>query len=336
MQDFTLAVHYLRQIAEQLSAMGADVPAWLQRSGLSEAQLAEPGFKLDFPGFCRLIEDALATTGEAALGLLVGERLLVNSHGIVGFAALQSGSARQAIQLLERYFGVRTSLVTISLREDGELAHLVFTANYPLGTIQRPVLEAIVLAIKNVFDAVSLGASGVMRVSFPFARPDYAGLAAEMLRCELVYDEQWTGFSLPIELLDQPLRMADPASFRDAELICQRELDKLKQTVSMSSRVRRIMLEKQHGFPSLKVTARLFHLTPRTLHRRLLEEGTSFKEILEQVRHTLAVEYLKAGHLSLEEIAYSLGYTDMANFRRAFKRWESMPPSRYRAGQSTA
>ena len=118
MQDFTLAVQYLRQIAEQLSAMGADVPAWLQRSGLGEAQLSEPSFKLDFPSFCRLIEDGLATTGEAALGLLVGERLVVSSHGIVGFAALQSGSARQAIQLLERYFGVRTSLVAISLREE--------------------------------------------------------------------------------------------------------------------------------------------------------------------------------------------------------------------------
>ena len=86
------------------------------------------------------------------------------------------------------------------------------------------------------------------------------------------------------------------------------------------------------ALPSLNVTARLFHLTPRTLHRRLLDEGSSFKEILEQVRH-LAVEYLKAGHLSIEEIAYTLGYTDMANFRRAFKRWEAMPPSRYRAAQ---
>lgn len=199
--------------------------------------------------------------------------------------------------------------MTISLREDGELA------------------------IKNLFDAVSLGASGVMRVSFPFACPDYAWLAAEMLRCEVIYDAGWTGFSLPLGLLDQPLKMANPTSFREAELICQRELDKLEQAVSMSSRVRRIMLEKHSGFPSLNVTARLFHLTPRTLHRRLLEEGTSFKDILEQVRHTLAVEYLKAGHLSIEEIAYTLGYTDIANFRRAFKRWEAMPPSRYRAAQ---
>ena len=78
------------------------------------------------------------------------------------------------------------------------------------------------------------------------------------------------------------------------------------------------------------MTARLFHLTPRTLHRRLQEEGTSYKEILESVRHKLAVAHLKAGHLSVQEIAYTLGYTDMANFRRAFKRWEGVAPSDYR------
>jgi AraC-like DNA-binding protein len=94
------------------------------------------------------------------------------------------------------------------------------------------------------------------------------------------------------------------------------------------------MLEKQNGFPSLNVTARLCHMTPRTLHRRLIDEGSAFKEILEDVRHMLAVEHLKSGHLTIQEIAYTLGYTDLANFRRAFKRWEGVPPSAYRARES--
>ncbi len=72
-------------------------------------------------------------------------------------------------------------------------------------------------------------------------------------------------------------------------------------------------------------------MTPRTLHRRLSDEDTSFHELLEEVRHMLAVEHVKSGRLSIEEIAYSLGYSDLANFRRAFKRWESVPPSEYRA-----
>jgi AraC-like DNA-binding protein len=93
------------------------------------------------------------------------------------------------------------------------------------------------------------------------------------------------------------------------------------------------LIERQNGFPSLKVAARLFHMTPRTLHRRLVDEGTSYREVLESVRRTLAVQHVRSGHFTMEEIAYRLGYTDLANFRRAFKRWESVPPSAYRAPQ---
>ena len=94
--------------------------------------------------------------------------------------------------------------------------------------------------------------------------------------------------------------------------------------------VQRLMLEKQTGFPSLAVTARALHVAPRTLHRRLEDEGTSFKALLEGVRHTLALAHLRQGRYTVDEIAYALGYTDTANFRRAFRRWESKPPSAFR------
>ena len=195
--------------------------------------------------------------------------------------------------------------------------------------MRRPVLEAVLLSVKNILDAITMGACAVTAVAFTFERPAYATLARDMFRCEVRYAQSWTGMTMAREFLDVPLKMADPATFADAAAICQRELDKLTQNESLSGRVRRIMLEKQNGFPSLNVTARLFHMTPRTLHRRLLDEGTSYKDILENVRHMLALEHLKAGHLSIQEIAYTLGYTDMANFRRAFKRWEGMAPSQY-------
>lgn len=332
MVDFTLPVQYLRQIAEQLRAMGVAPEDWLARSQLSPRRLDEPGFQPDFAVFRQLIEDALTLTGEPAFGLLIGERLVVNTHGILGFAALQSESPRQALHLLQRYLALRTTLFDLEHEHDAAagVEHIRFRANYALGASERPLQEAVMLAIKHVFDAITLGAARPRRVCFPCAEPDYATLAAEMFGCEIAYHQPWAGFTLDAALLDMPLKMADPAAFREAEQICRRELAKLEEKTSMNARVRRVMLEKQHGFPSLNVTARLFHLTPRTLHRRLLAEGTSFKQILEEVRHTLAVEHLKAGHLTVEEIAGTLGYTDQANFRRAFKRWEGVPPSAYR------
>jgi AraC-like DNA-binding protein len=74
-------------------------------------------------------------------------------------------------------------------------------------------------------------------------------------------------------------------------------------------------------------------MTPRTLHRHLVREGTSFRQVLEDVRHTLALEHLQTGQLTIAEIACALGYTDLANFRRAFRRWEGEAPSASRTRQ---
>lgn len=94
------------------------------------------------------------------------------------------------------------------------------------------------------------------------------------------------------------------------------------------------MLERVGAFPSQQSTAQLLNMTPRTLHRRLADDGTSYREILENVRHALAVESVKSGKLSLQEIAFLLGYDSLRNFRRAFIRWEGMWPSEFRRAET--
>ena len=75
--------------------------------------------------------------------------------------------------------------------------------------------------------------------------------------------------------------------------------------------------------------ARRLHVTPRTLARKLAEEGTSYRAIVDDLRHRMAVDLIKSGS-SMDEIAYLLGYTDTSNFRRAFRRWTGMAPSQLR------
>ena len=304
-----------------------------RRSHLSREQLDGPSLALAYPAFQSLALDALSMSREPALGLLIGERLLANSHGMLGYAALSSGTIRQALELVEHYAPLRTSLISISHTVHAGELRIVFAETRPLGDIQRLVLEAVMLSIKNVLDSISMGVCQVKTIAFPFDAPDYAPLARDLFRCDVQYGQPWAGAALPPEVIDVPLKMADPEAFREAALICQRELDKLTANESLAARVRRLLLEKQNGFPSLQVTARMFHMTPRTLHRRLVDEGTSFHELLEDVRRTLAVEHVKSGRFAIEEIAYMLGYSDLANFRRAFRRWESVSPSAYRAAQ---
>lgn len=329
-QQVPLAIHYVRQIAEQIADCGGDVSQWLALSGLGRAQLADPGFELSFAQFRQLVRDGLAVTREPALGLLVGDRLTANAHGMLGYAAMNSGTLRQAVDLVQRYLPVRTSLVTVRLESSGRSMRILFEETEPLGELREAVLEAIVLTIKNMIETVCLGASPVEGIAFPFPAPAYADLARALFKADPAYGASWAGFSVPLDLIDMPLRMADPAAFEDARQICQRELDKLTRKTSLATRLRRLLLDRQGGYPSLEVAARLFNMTPRTLHRRLVDEGTSFRDVLDDVRHTLAVEHLKSPHLSIDEIAYMLGYGELSNFRRAFKRWEGIAPSDYR------
>ncbi len=326
-EGFRLPVSYLRYVAEGVRAAGGDVGRWLSLSGLSEARLASASFTLDHERFDELIRNALATTREPALGLFVGRRLVASSHGIVGFAAMSCGTVREGLELIARYTQLRTNLISIAVTGAPRGVRLQFEENRPLGDIRRPVLEAIVLSIES---ALAAGGSQASAAAFSFEAPEYAALAREMFGCEVRYGASWTGFEIPSESLDAPLKTADPEALREAALICQRELEKVTAGEAVATRVRRALLESQDGFPSLRMTARMLHLTPRTLHRRLLDEGTSFRTLLEDVRHTLAVEQVRSGRFSMQEVAYLLGYSDLANFRRAFKRWEGVPPSTFK------
>jgi AraC-like DNA-binding protein len=327
--DFTLPTQYIRQIADQINDMGISVPDWLAQSQLSATRLNDDLIELDFATLRQLLLSALSMTQEPALGLLIGERLLVNSHGILGYAAMNSGTLRQAMDLVERFIGLRISLVSYRSEIHGTEVRQIFTENLPLQDIQRPVLEAVTLTIKNVLDFITMKACPIGYVAFAFPQPSYADLAQDLFKCEVRYNQSWTGCTMPVHLLDIPLKQADPAMFQAAEAICQQALNELTHKGSLSERIRRLMLEKQNGFPSLQVTARMFNMTPRTLHRRLLDEKTSFKDLLEDVRKKLALQHLQSGHMSVQEIAYTLGYTDVSNFRRAFKRWTNVSPSAY-------
>jgi len=88
-----------------------------------------------------------------------------------------------------------------------------------------------------------------------------------------------------------------------------------------------------HGEPDGEIVAGELNLSPRTLQRRLNEQNSSVKKIVDSTRHQLSVSYLGQKHLSVKEVAYSLGFNDPSNFSRAFRRWEGITPKEYRKSE---
>jgi len=194
--DSPIPAHYLRFLAEFLANRGVDVERLLAQSGLAVDDVLRPDFVLTYPLFRHLVVDALALTREPALGLLFGERLTVSTHGVVGFAALHAGTVRQTLTLLGRYLTLRTTLLSVRHEVTGPAVHIHFAEAQPLGEIRRPVLEAMMLAFRNVVDHVTMGNCRFDQVHFAFAQPEYAALAEGLFGCPVRYSQPWTGLVL--------------------------------------------------------------------------------------------------------------------------------------------
>jgi AraC-like DNA-binding protein len=131
-----------------------------------------------------------------------------------------------------------------------------------------------------------------------------------------------------------------PFVTRNAELLgmlapqFEEELKHENTDENFLERVRSAIQQKLTGQrPTIEDIADALHVSPRTLQRRLQDEGSSFQRVLEEARHHLARHYLNNSFLELNEAAYLLGYNDANSFVRAFRTWEGMPPARWREQQ---
>lgn len=316
---------YLRTLMELTQEMGYEPGLWLTAAGIQPAQLTQPSVALSTQRYVALVRAAVLHTQEPALGLLVGRRLRINTHGPLAFALMNAASLRQAIALVERFMPVRTNLLQAHFA-DGSAPRLTFTPAADLDVAELLILETVMLAVRNVFDYLAPGAQAVRAVEFAAPATTYTALAQELFACPVRYGAAGNALCLNPAALDMALSTADAQALENAAALCQAELDKVTRHESLTARIQRSLLVCNGTLPSLTTSARLLHMTPRTLHRRLELEGTSYRSIVEQVRHRLALQHIQNPALSLQEIAYRLGYTDQANFRRAFKRWEGVAP----------
>lgn len=319
--DLSLAGPYLRAIVDCVAGTGVDAAAWLERHGLRPDVLDDARLELPLDGFAELLRDAIATTGEPALGLLVGDRLGVDSHGALGAAVLHGTTLREVARLLAERLDARAPLVGLDVAEEATEFRLVIRDALPRGVVRRALLEAVVVALAKMIEAVAAGSAPILRIAFDDRAPAHAPFARDLLHRPVRWGEAWTGLALPAAAIDLPLRGGDPVAFAALTRRATEELAVGDGKRSVSAALRRLLLGRRGGLPSLTSAARLLHIHPRTLHRRLVAEGTSYRALVEDVRATLARAYLAEPGWTVPEIALALGYADPANFRRARRRW---------------
>jgi AraC-like DNA-binding protein len=279
-----------------------------------------------------LLETLARTLGEPDIALRVGAAMPTRRYPFGDLAAGASSTLRDALGRLARYVRLLHPAFDAVVEENGTRAALrVATPGHVRG-VGRFLHE---LALAHVLSRCREGAGDALPATlawFAHARPpELAPLHSFFGTRDLSFGDADSGFELDRAMLDRPMRGGDPKMLATIEPLAESELRRLpRSTTPLGARVAAHLVNALPSGADIERVARAMHMSERTLQRRLEQEGTHYSEVLDRVRLDVAQRRLADPSVSVAEVAADLGFSDLATFSRAFKRWTGEPPGQWR------
>jgi len=290
--------------------------------GASKAEIQELGELL-------LLQAAVEITGDAALPFRLGQQIDVTNSGIFGFALMSCPTLREALQLMLRYGKILGPAPTWDLLDqDGGL---VLRMKMVQGSADQQLRTELVCSlICSTGTFLVNGPLEGTEIQLNYPEPSHSASYHGQGMVPVVFGTEHCQILLPERVLSKRVRTANPAGHVVFMQQCEEMLRGLNRVENTAAVVRRMLIQSAGAFPNISKVAEDLHISERTLRRRLKSDSTSFRIICDEIKNTLAREYLANTDLSLAEIAQLLDYTETVNFLRAFVRWNELTPSQYR------
>lgn len=334
--DSVPGVHpvYVRLLLQLPGLRDSLTAADLVAAGLTEAALAGNA-NLPIGPIRRLIEAAMHRSGNS-LGLAYGTTIQPHMHGILGAAALASGTLGAALETIARYAALRFSATRMQLRRGQSHTELVLVPAAELGEARRFIDDALLAIIDLFIRLLAGGRPASLHYQLPAACAEAAPHYASILGCQIGYDAKAVaGLRLTNADIDRPCLGADSQAHALATGALERELAQVTAPGALQPHILALLADASANWPTAHAVARRLHLSPRTLHRRLEAESTSFRALVDACRRTRARELLQDSKLSVERIGEILGYADPSNFGRSCRRWFGCSPREFRQEQAS-
>jgi len=322
-------------LPEVLRELGAEPRAVFDACGIPLDLFADPEALISFVEVDALLDRAVALTGCAHVGLLVGQRAPAQSLGALGYLMLSAPTVAAALDALTAHLNIHDRGAVVSAHVGGGAARLRYALVVP-GLRQQDQIYGLALAVGQGLMRALCGPGWRARaVNFSFAQPanvapylDYFGVMPR-------FDAPESSLEFSAECLECPLPSADAFLNRvmraHVGAHVQSADDDLVETVR-----RVIRATTAPGIATLDMAARFMNVHERTLKRQLAARGTTFRGVRDTLLAETARDLLGNTAVEIGEIAAALGYSDSAAFTRAFRRWENTTPNAWRsANRST-
>ncbi len=316
-------------IWKQLEEYGIDPEPLFRQAGIEPETIYDSGARVSIESYQRLDTKAAELSRDPFFGLKGAEYFRPAHLGALGFAWLASSSLRTAFERLSRYARVIQEKLTLDLDEDDDYFYVRIDAHMP--ALNQNIREEGQLAAMTKFCRVIFGNRfNPAKICFQQSEPEDTSYHYELFRCPIEFEAPATLFVAHKKDVDKRLTGSNDELAKLNEHIVVKYLAHSAKH-DIVNRVKAAIID---GLSSGTVTemsiAEELHTTPRNMHRKLQKEGTSFKQLLTDVRRDLALQYIQDRSKTLTEISFMLGFSEASSFSRAFKGWTGKPPSEAR------
>ena len=324
--------HKLSFIASILAKNGVGSTLLLKGTQIPPHELNNRDYKVNKEQIVAIYRNVLSLR-IPALSILLGKSIKVNDYGLYGCTLLCCKDLRSALEYSIRYHNLVTKTVSMSLHiseeqgrsyyrfEDLLLADDLVEFNIEL---QCAIVLALVIECLNdktfVFDELRLS----------FAKPKNYQLYEEHFQCPITYGNPHNEFVLTNDKLLLETSRSNPFAMPLLLDQCDMVLNSIAAKNEFLITINQWVAANMHSELCSEELASYLCMTPRTLRRRLSEQGTSFRDIAKELRCEAAKKLILSTKLTIEDIGCSIGFSDVSNFRAAFKKWTGQTPSSMR------
>jgi AraC-like DNA-binding protein len=329
-RQLPMPLTYARIMLRELGTTAERRALLIKGTGIKERDLSDPGAEATLADLLTMFDNAHAMC-EPGWTFILGTRFDLAAQGALGFAMVCAPTLGESFDIMARYGHVRAPWFRLSVfREHGEWGVRILR-QFPVAEhLDVAIVESVLLSAQNLVESV-LGRPMVeATMRFDYAPPAWRDLYAERFSGTVIFNHEYAGFGMPEEWRGSLCPLADPGMYQAALARLEMERRRLDSADFLSVRVAMLLAASGDAGLDLETVAERVNVSRRTLIRRLKEAGTSFGTLLEAHRQARANELLGNPNYTVTEVGYRLGYSEPANFNRAFKRWFGVTPGVYR------
>ena len=320
---------YAHAVAAALESRGIAPREVFQEARVDFKSSSDPFIRLKSEEIDCLFAVATRLTGDPYFGIEVGQKLQPSNLHALGYGLMASSTLREFFQRFENYYRLVSQAADFHHYEEDGAA--ILEARNITPDICPERLDAYVVFMLRFMRSLYLKPLDPVWVEMLRPCPE-AGPQPylDYFNCPVRFGSEFVRIALDLDVMDEELHGANPELALQNDEVVIRYLQDMDKS-DIVNWVRGLVIKNlSTGTLSKSSIASQLHMTPRNLQFKLAAQGTTYQEILDTTRRELALAYIEQRRLAITEIGYLLGFTDSANFSRAFKRWTGKSPSEFR------